>query len=189
MGPCGLHSPILPREYFSTALGDVVLMHGSNIIENRYVLSERAATTDASYLLAGSLVLYPIVCFLNSLLATSADRSTVWISSGQIQAPPYYCAIDASFVVSYPIRLCVACPTSQLDHHSDPWYLHLCGRTRVRPMCVSLSLYTHMCLSLNSASGGHCPQDRTPKIRLYSLGRAQERKLLRLSRHPLSNKM
>jgi hypothetical protein len=34
----------------------------SNIIEQRYSLSEFEASNQASYLLAGSVILYPMVC-------------------------------------------------------------------------------------------------------------------------------
>jgi hypothetical protein len=43
--------------------GPIHTENGRNILQQRYQLSELDAGTDASYLLAGSVILYPIVSF------------------------------------------------------------------------------------------------------------------------------
>jgi hypothetical protein len=54
----------------------VLTQTGRNIFEQRYQLSEMDASTQASYLLAGSMILYPIVSLHISFI--SAFRSKLF---------------------------------------------------------------------------------------------------------------
>src|SRR6266404_774459 len=48
--------------YYSSAISVLSTPSSSNILERRFNLSEQEASYQASFLLAGSIVLYPLVC-------------------------------------------------------------------------------------------------------------------------------
>ena len=56
-----IHAPLRVSHAISTSCLPLLISAASNIIERRYGLTESDASTDASYLLAGSVILYPIV--------------------------------------------------------------------------------------------------------------------------------
>jgi hypothetical protein len=76
----GRHLLTLPRASHVHVMPVLqLILAASNIIEQRYNVTEGEATRQASYLLAGSLVLYPIVRIPPAVAATLLILLTVWL--------------------------------------------------------------------------------------------------------------
>ena len=107
-------------------------LRDSNIIERRYHMSEEDAANTSSYLLAGSIILYPLVSYESMFVVTSGFTiSIVWLHRGPLQAS------SNRSPASFPIldvnhwSLFVVCTSTDLDKNSITWYFFVRNRPRV----------------------------------------------------------
>ena len=87
------------------------------MIEKRYDMSEAASSEQASLLLAGSLVLYPLVCppvALNPRLTLLS----VWPDHGSIETWLHSFHTFHDFFIPHTFVLHLACSATVMDHNA-----------------------------------------------------------------------
>ena len=101
-----------------------------NIIEKRYGLSEAVASDQASLLLAGSLILYPIVrgCMSSDYLINAFP---VWPAHGSIETRIHRVYLIYRLFILYAALLCLACPAAFVDQHAFASGVVIRNRSRI----------------------------------------------------------
>lgn len=108
----------------------------SNVIERRYGLTERDASIKGSYLLAGSVALYPVVSHSIMTVTTSSSHMihAGWLCRRSRQNPRLCHAIIHCIIMPYTLVLFLAFVTPTLYWDSHACHSILRRRPRVLAM-------------------------------------------------------
>lgn len=131
----GRPSPTYARTCESTrSYSDGCLQPHSNIIERRYHLEEADASTKASYLLAGSVVLYPIVSKSIGVVTTTYQPCMIdWLHCGRIEEAWHSPTALHNLIFAHPFQLLLARSPALSHGDTNPGHRFVCCWTRLLP--------------------------------------------------------
>lgn len=111
-----------------------------NIFHKRYQLSELDAGTQASYLLAGGVVLYPVVSLCIVLLRHRLDSAIVRIGRRQFETASNCSPALPAVLRASNLQLFLACPITHVDMHTNSGNCCIWNRCRILSMYAPFAL-------------------------------------------------